>query len=176
MAAEPALETTTARDNAIDSEDHPGVSVDEDVSAVENDGDGSDFDFWRDVIGDDIVVGGVVYSADLYTVDGEGVRRLTSAERAVREASSGHEAADRVDRLQERLGDIRETLRTSARERAPTGDASPTGATPPGRQVNPDIGDSAGPSYENPGGTEPMGLADPQYQQSEINPGPNLEI
>ena len=34
------------------------------------------FDFWRDVIGDDLVVGGVVYDSDVYGRDGEGgVRR-----------------------------------------------------------------------------------------------------
>ncbi|MCX4554577.1 hypothetical protein [Streptomyces sp. NBC_01500] len=31
-----------------------------------------DFDFWRDVIGDDLVVDGVVYSSDTYEYDGEG--------------------------------------------------------------------------------------------------------
>lgn len=45
------------------------------------------FDFWRDVIGDDLVVGGVVYSSDEYELDGEGdvqliadrIRRDTAA-------------------------------------------------------------------------------------------------
>lgn len=54
-------------------------------------GDSSDFDFWRDVIGDDIVCGGVVYSSDAWTHDGEGdVRPLTAAEKAVREANRRH--------------------------------------------------------------------------------------
>jgi hypothetical protein len=41
---------------------------------------GDDFDFWRDVIGDDLVVGGVVYNARIWEPDGEGgVRRIEPA-------------------------------------------------------------------------------------------------
>ncbi|MBF6333178.1 hypothetical protein [Nocardia transvalensis] len=44
----------------------------------------SDFDFWRDVIGDDLVVGGVAYSATEWESDGEGgVQRI--ADRVRRE-------------------------------------------------------------------------------------------
>jgi hypothetical protein len=44
-----------------------------------------EFDFWAEVIGDDIVVQGIVYSSDLYTHDGEGgVRELTEDEQAAR--------------------------------------------------------------------------------------------
>ena len=46
------------------------------------------FDFLSDVIGDDIVVGGVVYSSWEWTRDGEeGVRRLTTEEIEDREAA-----------------------------------------------------------------------------------------
>ncbi|MYT20263.1 hypothetical protein GTW69_08165 [Streptomyces sp. SID7760] len=31
-----------------------------------------DFDFWRDVIGDDLVVDGVVYDSNVWQPDGEG--------------------------------------------------------------------------------------------------------
>jgi hypothetical protein len=141
-------------------------------SSLDNDGDEPDFDFWRDVIGDDIVVGGVVYSADVYTPDGEGgVRRLTDSELDTRPVSSEYQAADQLDRLQERLADVRETLRASARERAPTGEASPPRA--PGRQVDPGIGDGSDLSYGYPADADP---ADPLYQQSEIGPGPDIDI
>lgn len=43
------------------------------------------FGFWEEVIGDDLVVGGVAYSRDEYTSDPEErVRRLTDEERAIR--------------------------------------------------------------------------------------------
>lgn len=49
------------------------------------------FTFWRDVIGDDIVCGGIVYSSDEWTHDGEGdVRRLTPAEKAARDTNRLH--------------------------------------------------------------------------------------
>ncbi|MFJ2561353.1 MULTISPECIES: hypothetical protein [unclassified Streptomyces] len=35
-------------------------------------GSGEDFDFMRDVVGDDLVVGGVVYDSDVWQSDGEG--------------------------------------------------------------------------------------------------------
>jgi hypothetical protein len=42
-----------------------------------------EFDFWDEVIGDDIVVEGTAYNSELYTPDGEGgVRRLTDDEQA----------------------------------------------------------------------------------------------
>ncbi|MFF4647455.1 hypothetical protein [Streptomyces sp. NPDC001389] len=31
-----------------------------------------DFDFWRDVVGDDLVVDGVVYNSAVWQADGEG--------------------------------------------------------------------------------------------------------
>lgn len=117
--------------------------------------------------------GRVDYSAEVYTPDGDGdVRTPTGPEHDIRPASSDHQMADQLDTLQERLSDIRETLRISARERAPTSDASPMRATTPGRQVNPDA--SAGPdlSYGYPADTDPP---DSQYQQSEIDPGPDID-
>jgi replicative DNA helicase len=59
-----------------------------------------DFDFEAEVIGDDIVVGGIVYSADEYTYDREGdVRPLTADERDVRNAQQAQEAAEDEARL-----------------------------------------------------------------------------
>ena len=159
-------------DTDIDAGLDRAASASDEASTLDDGGDEPDFDFWRDVIGDDIVVGGVVYSADLYTPDGEGgVRRLTESELDMHPVSSGHSAADQLDRLRERLADVRETLHASARERAPTVDASPPRAL--GRQVNPDIGAGSDLSYGYPADAD---SADPRYQQSEINPGPNIEI
>jgi hypothetical protein len=58
-------------------------------AAVGTEADPENFDFWRDVIGDDIVADGIVYSADEWTHDSEeGVRRLTASERAERLAAA----------------------------------------------------------------------------------------
>src|SRR4051794_31229800 len=49
------------------------------------------FNFWRDVIGDDIVCGGIVYSSDEWTHHGEGdARPLTPAEKAARDPNRPH--------------------------------------------------------------------------------------
>lgn len=49
------------------------------------------FNFWRDVIGDDIVSGGIVYSSDEWTHEGEGdVHRLTPTEKAARDTNRLH--------------------------------------------------------------------------------------
>jgi replicative DNA helicase len=54
--------------------------VDAVADAIRNE---PDFNFFDEVIGDDIVEGGVVYSADAYVVDPEdGVREMTAAEHA----------------------------------------------------------------------------------------------
>lgn len=55
-----------------------------------------EFDFWADVIGDDIVVAGIAYDGDLYAPDGEGgVRPLTEAEQAARQATIRQRDAER---------------------------------------------------------------------------------
>jgi hypothetical protein len=54
------------------------------------------FDFWADVIGDDIVVAGIAYDGDRYAPDGEGgVRPLTEAERSAREDTIRQRDAER---------------------------------------------------------------------------------
>jgi replicative DNA helicase len=53
------------------------------------------FDFWTDVVGDDLVVDGVVYDADQYALDPEGgVRELTPDEHADRDAQHELEYAE----------------------------------------------------------------------------------
>jgi hypothetical protein len=158
-----------------------------------------------DVTGDS-VVGGVVGSTDLGTPDGEsGVRRLTSTERdlRVRQVSSDGSAADphagfqhRLDRLQDRLNGIQQALHTDLDQAldntiqgihhsfapvlGPTSDASTDTSsdtsTRRGRHVSPDISDGLDPPYGYPADTATTDLADPRYQQSEIDPGPNIEI
>jgi hypothetical protein len=62
------------------------------VGEPEPEAEPDDFNFWRDVIGDDIVAEGVVYSAGVYTHDGEGgVRRLTPGEAMAYHASAAHD-------------------------------------------------------------------------------------
>jgi hypothetical protein len=67
------------------------------------------FDFWADVIGDDIVVAGIAYDGDLFAPDGEGgVRPLTEAERSAREATIRQRDAER---------EAEQTAREAARRR-----------------------------------------------------------
>lgn len=84
-----------------DVHEHP-VTVPADVSddalaaavadAIRNE---PEFDFFDEVIGDDLVVGGVVYDADRYALDSEGeVRELTAVERAERAAERQREYAE----------------------------------------------------------------------------------
>lgn len=81
--ADPNLEASSER--RCDS--IPDAAPLDDSAEAEEDG----FNFWRDVIGDDIVCSGVVYSSDEWTHDGEGdVRRLTVAEKSVRNADRLH--------------------------------------------------------------------------------------
>jgi hypothetical protein len=82
-------------------------------------------------------------------------------------------SVDRIDRLRDRLNDILHTVHNSARERAPTSDASPDASTRQGQLVSPDISDGLDPPYGYPADTA---TRHPQYQQSEINPGPDIEI
>ncbi|MFI5682340.1 UvrD-helicase domain-containing protein [Streptomyces sp. NPDC051636] len=84
-AQQPAAPAPAEAVTAAPAAQVPPADVPQEPEAVEADGvdlateaDGveDDFDFWRDVIGDDLVVGGVVYSSDEWELDGEeGVRR-----------------------------------------------------------------------------------------------------
>jgi hypothetical protein len=75
----PAGGTTTPADQP--DPQYPTRSGEQTATEPEDDFDG--FNFWRDVIGDDLVFGGVVYDSREWTWDYEdGVRRITGADRA----------------------------------------------------------------------------------------------
>jgi hypothetical protein len=76
--------------------DETGQPINDDE---DQDDDGDDFDFWRDVIGDDIVCCGVVYSRDEYKLTSEGVEPLTDEEKAARRAAEDQAEAERYAAL-----------------------------------------------------------------------------
>ncbi|BDH10476.1 UvrD-helicase domain-containing protein [Streptomyces hygroscopicus] len=75
-----------------------GASV-KGTTSSESAGDGDDFDFFRDVIGGDLVVGGVVYNSGEWEHDGEGGVRRKAAE----EPHEGSSDAELVERQREAL-------------------------------------------------------------------------
>jgi hypothetical protein len=80
------------------------------------------FDFWEDVIGDDIVVDGIAYDGDLYAPDGEGgVRALTEAEQTARKATIRQRDVERETEHTEREAQRRRQAIEYATTSAATG-------------------------------------------------------
>ncbi|MFL6125473.1 hypothetical protein [Actinophytocola sp.] len=169
------------------SDTGPSPAANDDAVALDNDGDEPGFrrqglgDDLGGNIGGDVAVGGApTRPTPTPQVASVGVPRLGLADRAIRQVISDHPAADppdrspdRIDRLRDRLNDIQHTVHNSARERAPTSDASPDTSARQGGHVSPDISDGLDPPYGYPADTA---TTDPQYQQSEINTGPEIDI
>ncbi|ATY17105.1 hypothetical protein CU254_41755 (plasmid) [Amycolatopsis sp. AA4] len=105
------------------------------------------FDFWDEVIGDDIVVGGVVYDGDVYELDGEGgVRERTS--------DADPEYPDPMDDPEnvERLGALLSALDAPNREGQPEASRD-SGENPNGDRpaAAPDRQESNAPSRKDDG-------------------------
>lgn len=101
------------------------------------------FDFWDEVIGDDIVVGGVVYDGDLYTYDGEGgVRKRDDIEHATHDRD---------------VADPRESTATTDPTPPKTSGTDATPTEPIGPAVRAKPGTPSGPPHSLLGG--PPGTA-----------------